>query len=206
MRPAVLVLGLALASPVGGGSLTAQGAEVEGVVGGAAPTGDIVVYLEARTSSSQARPRESPLVDQRDLRFIPTVTAVSSGTVVEFRNSDPILHNVFSPGAEAFDLGTYPQGESRSHQFTEHGPHVILCNVHPEMYAYVVVVPTPHHAVTTPDGRFRMENVPAGSYTLEVWRARRPALSWDLVVPADGTLSLSLNLDTGSLEILDHGR
>lgn len=147
----------------------------EGVVTGRrGPVADAVVALLPVDGAREPEgPRSPAIVDQRRLRFVPRVVVVTLGQSVAFRNSDPLLHNIFSPGpSEAFDLGTYPEGQSRAHRFERPGPHVILCNIHPEMEAWVYVVPTPYAAVTDGEGRFRVDGVPAGRYTMRVWHRR----------------------------------
>lgn len=197
MRTDSVVLGLVLILVLPA-AVTAQGTGVDGVVrAGARPATEAVVWLEAdgvggEPSSSGQR----PLIDQKSLRFEPDVLVVRPGTRVSFLNSDPILHNVFSPGSPgpAFDLGTYPSGTARSHVFTEPGPHVILCHVHPEMAAYVVVVATPHHALTDSEGRFSIEDVPPGRYRLTVWRRGSGSRTEDLLVPPAGLTDVVLDL------------
>lgn len=136
-------------------------------------TAESVVYLVAEDSSAAIAP-EHALIDQRDLRFVPRVVVVPPGSVVEFLNSDPILHNVFSPPkpGPGFNLGVYPPGEKRTHVYEEAGALVMLCHIHPEMLAYVVVVPSTLHGVADADGRFRIDSVPAGRYRLNVWHRR----------------------------------
>ncbi|HSR43542.1 MAG TPA: carboxypeptidase regulatory-like domain-containing protein, partial [Longimicrobiales bacterium] len=92
---------------------------------------------------------------------------------------------------------------SRSHTFTEPGPHVILCHVHPEMAAYVVVVDTPHHGVTDREGRFRIEEVPTGTYRLGVWQRGFPSVEAEMTVPPGGTESLVLDVsEAGVIEVV----
>lgn len=115
------------------------------------------------------------LIDQRNLRFEPRVVVITPGSTVEFANSDSLLHNVFSPGGGSggFDLGTYPMGEKRARTFPREGINVILCHVHPEMVAYVVVAPTPYRSVTSANGAYRIPEVPAGTYRVHVSLRRR---------------------------------
>ena len=88
------------------------------------------------------------------------------GTTVDFLNSDSVLHNVFTPEACAgtFNLGTWPQGETKSLTFNKACFAVLLCRVHPEMEAFVVAVPTPYFATAQADGSYRIPDVPDGSY------------------------------------------
>jgi heme/copper-type cytochrome/quinol oxidase subunit 2 len=115
------------------------------------------------------------VIDQRNLRFAPNVLAIPVGTTVEFRNSDDILHNVFSPPrrGDDFDLGTYPLNESRTHTFDETGSFVVLCHVHPEMAAWIVVSESPYVTATDEEGRFRIDSLPAGRYRRVAWYRRR---------------------------------
>jgi plastocyanin len=194
--PVVLVLWLAASAlPAAAG---AQAGRVEGGVEVArGARGTLVVYLVPVEPRSYQPPDTPALIDQIDLRFVPQVVAVLPGTTVAFPNSDPILHNVFSPRGpgDGFNLGTYPPGETRSRRFTEPGVHVILCHMHPDMVAYVAVVPAPYHAVADVDGRFVMDPVPPGDYTLRVWRARRPAYERELTVTPGAATSLRIRLD-----------
>lgn len=139
------------------------------------------------------------MIDQRHLRFAPTVLAVAPGTVVEFKNSDPILHNVFSPprlGAD-FDLGTYPQDESRARRFNQPGNYVILCHVHPEMAAWVIVGRSPYVAVADDAGLFAIQSVPPGAYTVRVWFRRREFDAGTLSVAPDATTT-TLDVSLGA--------
>jgi plastocyanin len=119
--------------------------------------------------------RDTAQVDQRRLVFSPGVLAVSPGTYVEFLNSDDVRHNVFKaigPGQD-MDMGTYPAGEARGAVFDQPGLYVMLCHVHPEMQAFVAVVPSEFRDVTSDGGAFEIRRVPEGRYVLRVWHPRR---------------------------------
>jgi len=58
----------------------------------------------------------------------------------------------------------------RSFKFDTTGVVPLLCNVHPEMSAFIVVVPTPYYAEVDASGAYKIENVPDGSYTVTAWR------------------------------------
>jgi hypothetical protein len=95
---------------------------------------------------------------------------ITKGTFVEFPNQDAVFHNVFAHyRAAKFDLGTFPQGVSRGAKFDMVGMVSILCGVHPDMSAYVYVVDTPFFAVTNREGKFRIEGVAQGEYTVNAW-------------------------------------
>lgn len=130
-----------------------------------------VVYIDAVPGQQFAPAAEPVRMDQKDLKFVPYVLPVLVGTTVVFENSDNVLHNVFTPDrvADRFDLGTFPRGEARSHTFDKVGGAVMLCNVHPEMEAWVVAVPTPYYALTDEAGAYLLQGFPVGTYTVKVW-------------------------------------
>ncbi len=160
-----------------------------------ARSADAVVYM---IIDSTPRPPAAPvMIDQRNLHFVPRVLPVLPGQAVMFRNSDPLLHNVFGPDTlgEAFNLGTYPEGESRVHRFQRLGAHVILCHIHPEMEAYVVVIPTRYYGVVDAEGAFRIENLPLGTYPLHVWHPRAEPFQRTVRIRGDNTLKLEIQLE-----------
>jgi len=183
---------------------------VAGMLQAALPTGSVrglvqpmvghpqetVVYLIPEVAAGKVAPGDSVIIDQRELRFVPRVVAIPTGTVVRFRNSDPVLHNVFSPpriGAD-FNLGMYPRPESREAVFNEPGLKVILCHVHPEMVAYVLVVPTRLIAIPDQNGEFLFAAVPPGRYRIMAWRPRTPQVERMVEVTAGGTVRTELEL------------
>jgi len=137
------------------------------------PTSEVVVSIEGlskeylRSHVSKAEPK---LMDQQGMKFIPKVLAVLVGTPVNFPNNDNTWHNVFSPSeAKKFDLGLYPPDEKRSVTFNKAGVVRILCNVHPNMEAHIVVKEHPFFTVPNTRGNYRIDAVPMGKYRLEVW-------------------------------------
>jgi plastocyanin len=135
---------------------------------------NIAVYVDVIPDKKFDPPAQHVLVDQKKMAFLPHVVAVQQGTTVDFLNSDAVGHNVYWPSISGtkkltHNLGTWPKGEKKSFQFNDLGSAPLLCNVHPEMSGYVVVVPTPYFAVTDKDGNFEIKNIPAGKYTLKTW-------------------------------------
>jgi plastocyanin len=135
---------------------------------------NIAVYVDVIADKKFDPPKDHVVIDQRKMAFLAHVVAVQQGTTVEFLNSDPVGHNVYWPSISgnkklSHNLGTWPKGEKKPFQFNDLGTASLLCNVHPEMSGYIVVVPTPYFAVTDKDGNFEIKNVPAGKYTLKTW-------------------------------------
>jgi plastocyanin len=185
-----LAVACALAHPAPSGAATVAGTIV---VDGRA-TVDTVVYLEgARETPPPATP-PTVVMDQRNLAFVPGVLPVVRGTVVQFTNSDDVQHNVFSPSAAAgkFDLGTMGRGEEGKVTLARPGEVLVLCNIHMEMEGRILVLRDPFFATTRADGGYAIEGVPAGTYSVRVWRKRWLPLERSLEVPPHGALTLDL--------------
>ena len=146
----------------------------------------VVAYL-ANVPGSFRPPARPVQVDQKSMTFVPHVIAVQKGTTVVFHNSDSVRHNVFTPDGDQFNLGTWGQGEVKTHTFSTVGVFHLLCNVHPEMGAVVVVVDNPYFAVSGADGKFQINNVPPGTYTLKIWAERGGESSQQVTVTAATT-------------------
>ncbi|MEP9409970.1 MAG: carboxypeptidase regulatory-like domain-containing protein [Candidatus Brocadia sp.] len=123
------------------------------------------------------------VLDQKECVFIPHVLAVSAGTSVDLLNSDNIMHNLHSwsiknPG--------FNEGVSGGGKLTKKFdiPEVvkITCDVHKWMSSFIVVKANPYFAVTDESGRFRIENVPAGSYKIEAWQEKLGKKTSDVTV------------------------
>lgn len=153
---------------------------------------NIAVYVDAIPDKKFENPTTKPVMDQTKMTFSPHVMVVQVGTTVEFLNSDPVGHNVYWPSISgnkklAHNLGTWPKGERKSFQFSDVGVASLLCNVHPEMNGYVVVVPTPYFAVTDKNGNYEIKNVPPGKYTLKTWSEEGKVTTQAVEVEAGGT-------------------
>ncbi len=176
----------ALAGVVSGTVTASQKANTRSAASGA------VVYLTSATV--HAAPLANAVVDQRDKMFMPRVSVVTRGTTVHFPNDDTVFHNVFAYfQAKKFDLGMYPRGASKKVTFDKAGLVILLCNVHSYMNAYILVVDTPYYAVADKEGRFRLPNVPPGTYTLHGWHESGAELTETVFVgPQPQALTLAL--------------
>jgi plastocyanin len=114
---------------------------------------------------------DAVVLDQKGCRYIPHVIALQQGGSVEFRNSDPTMHNVhMTPaqvGNETVDLSETPMGQPQSQRFRSPEAMIpVRCNNHPWMSAFINVAPNRYFAVTGADGSFTIPNLPPGTYTL----------------------------------------
>ena len=200
VREACLVL-LALAAP-----FTASAQSNTGMVRGrvtlavqgirVGDLGPVVVYLEP--ADGRVMPIGSPPAEtmhQRDARFAPSFLAIAAGQSVVMENDDAIYHNVFSfSKPNAFDLGLYPAGESRTVTFRYAGVVHAYCSIHESMNGTIFVSPSPFFTVVGRSGAFAWRSVPAGSWRLRSWCERLPAATREFQVSAGQTVEADLSI------------
>jgi len=133
----------------------------------------VAVWLVPTGDTPAAMPPQSathPRLIQKGKMFQPHALVVPVGAVVEFPNRDPFFHNVFSLfEGKRFDLGLYEAGTTREVHFTKPGVSYIFCNIHPEMSAVVIAIPTPYYAISDAQGEIIIPNVNVGRYILHYW-------------------------------------
>ena len=179
-------------------ALAASAGSISGKVSGV--SGESVVYVDTIAGKTFPAPAEHPVINQKGLLFQPHINVVLVGTTVDFLNSDKVAHNVFWPslmqGGKKLpgkNLGTWPTGEKRSFKFDQAGVAALLCNVHPEMAGYVVVVPTPYYATTDNSGNYKIENVPDGQYNVVAWHEGAKNSSKAVTVAGDTKADLTVS-------------
>ncbi|MEO5897671.1 MAG: carboxypeptidase regulatory-like domain-containing protein [Vicinamibacterales bacterium] len=156
-----------------------------------------VVYLDpAPRAAFDVRDDVHARIDQRNEAFVPHVLAIIAGTSVDFPNNDHTYHNVFSLSKPtSFDLGRYAAGRSKSVRFDQPGIVRVFCDIHSHMSAFILVFSHRYFAVTDEDGRYRIDNVPPGTYTVVAWNEAMPTETRRVTVgdgaEADLTFSLS---------------
>ncbi len=152
------------------------------------------MYLETapRGAFDDASPRRARL-DQRGEAFVPHVIAIQVGTTIDFPNNDQTYHNVFSLSrTKTFDLGRYAAGRSKSVTFDRPGIVRVFCDIHSHMSAFVVVFNHPYFRVTDVDGRYRIDNVPPGTYTIVGWYEGEARVQRSITVTPGGASELDL--------------
>lgn len=169
---------------------------------------DVVIMLEPvrKTTTPMASARVT--MDQKGLVFIPHVLAIQKGSSVRFLNNDNDQHNVYllvDETGRTLDIGTYGPGVSVDHRFAEPGTVIVLCKLHLEMAAYIVVSDTPWFTTAqldpvTKQASFSLTNVPAGEYQVRVWHKELRAKEGPMrvVVPARGAADIQVVLTTKS--------
>jgi len=133
----------------------------------------IVLWLTPTANSTVTLPSSLPShfqLIQKDKQFHPYLLVIPVGSVVDFPNLDPFFHNVFSLfNGRKFDLGLYESGRSRSVHFDRQGVSFIFCNIHPEMSAVIVSVPTTYFTSSMIEGSLIIHGVKPGTYDMHLW-------------------------------------
>ncbi len=195
---AVLCTAVAAAEPAAG---TLRGHVNFG--GGSAPQGvvvtDTVVYLTGEGLAHCAQASIPAVLNQRDIAFVPHVLPVVAGTKVELRNSDTILHTVHTASQKnpVFDR---PELGNQTAEVTFDHPEVIpiTCDVHSQMSAYIVVVPTPCFTKTASNGSFTLTDIPPGKYRLVAWHEKYSAAETEVEIAAGQAAAVDVNLTSSS--------
>jgi plastocyanin len=168
--PSLICFSLAAATALSGAALQGKVELLDAKKKGSAE--GVVVWLEPVNGPAATTPGKF-ILDQRNKRFLPHVLAIPVGSQVDFPNHDPIFHNAFSNFAgQPFDTGLYAPGTSHRITFRREGVVRVFCNIHANMSAVIVIVPSPYYAVSTADGAWRIPNVPPGEYRLRLFHER----------------------------------
>ncbi|MCH8304714.1 MAG: carboxypeptidase regulatory-like domain-containing protein [Candidatus Marinimicrobia bacterium] len=157
---------------------------------------DVVVYIDKINEDVEV-PKEHVVMNQKNLKFLPHVIPIVVGTTVDYLNSDDVLHNVFSPDkcAEKFNLGTWSKGKTRSYTYNDIDcGAVMLCNVHPEMEAWILVLQNKYFYKTDKDGKYAIKDVPPGKYELKVWHEKIKGKPQEVEITSDETVTVNFKL------------
>jgi len=164
------------------------------VVGKVTGVAEAVVYVEDIVASTKG----TASMKQEGKQFSPSVLIVQKGTKVDFPNRDAIFHNVFSMSPDnTFDLGSYPQGDSKSVTMTKAGVVTVYCNMHPQMVGHILVVPNGNYVRAGKDGFFRLPNIPAGPHRIVAWAPNSKPVVVESTVSDGEVVTLELQLKKG---------
>ncbi|MFH1496945.1 MAG: hypothetical protein ABII82_03880 [Verrucomicrobiota bacterium] len=163
---------------------------------------DAVVFLTAATPPATAptAPSTPVVIAQSGQEYQPFVTPILVGTSVEFPNRDNVQHHLYSVSPpKRFEKPLYASGSSEVVLFDKPGVVVLGCNIHDWMSAYVLVLETPHFALTDAEGKAVVDNLPPGTYRAEVWHPRiRKNAARDVAIdnnPRSETFAIDLRPD-----------
>jgi plastocyanin len=153
----------------------------------------VLVWLEGGPAKSKAPVTVS--IDQKSTAFDPDMVVIPVGSSIEFPNSDPIFHNVFSLSkAQPFDLGYYRQGQSKVVKFNRAGVVQVYCHLHSQMYAVIIVTSSPWFGKPSADGEFSFNDVPAGHYRVVSWHKVAGLHETEVSIPERGTVESTIRI------------
>ncbi len=114
---------------------------------------------------------KSVTLDQKGCEYQPHVLAFPAGTTVEILNPDGVLHNVhsYSKVNSAFNMAQPKFKKKMTVKIEKPEAVEVKCDVHGWMQGWLVATANPYYAVTDDSGNFKLTDVPAGTYTVEVW-------------------------------------
>ena len=134
-------------------------------------------------------------VAQEDLVFVPFVTAIQQGSLIEFPNRDKTRHHVYSfSSAKTFEIQLYSGKPEAPVPFDEPGIVVLGCNIHDYMLAYIYIGESPLLLVTDKEGKAQFPEVPAGELRLKIWHPWQVEALAEQVVTPDETSHLTFSL------------
>jgi plastocyanin len=176
--------------------MAARAGDISGKVSGM--KGHSVVYVDTIAGKTFPAPKEHATMNQKGLLFVPHIMVVQQGTTVEFLNGDIVQHNVYWTAISGdkkagHNMGTWPKGEKRPFTFDKPGVVALLCNVHPDMGAYIIVSATPYFAETDDSGSYKIKDVPDGSYNLVVWHEGAKSQSKAVSVSGDSAADFTVS-------------
>lgn len=148
---------------------------------------EMVVYVEKADGGPFLMPKQKPSMNQVKLVYSPHILPIVKGWEVEFRSEDKELHNLLAMFKESlikkarqmFNLAMPPGVPPRTQKFGEEGLVNMLCSIHKEMNAYILVLQNPYFGLVKQDGLFKIEGIPPGRYNLKVWgeKLKEPQLA-----------------------------
>ncbi len=130
-------------------------------------------------------PEASVEIDNQNCVYVPHVAGAMVDQPILLLNSDATLHNVhaFSKNSKSWNVGLPVQGMKVTKKFSSPEVMVALkCDVHPWMQGYLGVLSHPFYSVTDSAGEFSLKDLPAGTYTIEVWHEKLGTQSQSITI------------------------
>lgn len=171
------------------------------VVGANGELADTFVYIkEGLEGKDFPAPDKAALIDQVGCEYTPYVSGIMVNQKLHVRNSDPVLHNVHPipvvDGNKESNIAQLPKSKDLEFVFAKAEPFLrFKCDVHPWMFSYVSVMEHPFFATSSEDGTFKIENVPAGKYVVEVHHRKAGKQTMEVEVPATGSKEANFTLE-----------
>ncbi len=140
-------------------------------------------------------PAKKAVVDQHGCKFVPHVTVMMPGEM-DLQNSDGILHNIhtYSSANPSINKAQPKFKKVMTEKFEKPEIVKLTCDVHSWMQGWLAVMPSPFFGVTDANGVTKIENVPPGKHTIEVWHEILGKQTKDVDVKPGQTTKVSFEM------------
>lgn len=160
--------------------------------------GHAVVFIEEIGKGKPlSQLAKGPSIDQKGCEFHPHILLMKAGTPLTVNNGDGILHNIKMVSRKNPPVNIGQPGSKKTMAIdTIKKPDIIKvnCSVHKWMSAWVVSVEHPYYAITDANGNFEIENIPPGTYKLQVWHEKLGKQVQDVTLKPKGKTNVSFKL------------
>ena len=148
---------------------------------------DAVIEIEGIEGAALETPARAMEIHQEGCMFSPRLLLVPDGTEVTIYNGDPVLHNI---NTGQWNIAQIPDSPPIAQQIDFQGRSLfrVNCNVHSWMESFIYVARSSYVAVTGPDGRYRIEDVPPGEYRVTATHPTLGTERFDITVRAGQTV------------------
>lgn len=161
---------------------------------------NVVIWLsDIQEGKRWETPTEPRTLDQKGCTFVPHVLVVPAGEQFFAINGDGVLHNIHTRSGENRPINKAQPGFLKRLPLRLRYPDFVRveCDAHDWMAAWIVVAAHPYYAVTESDGSFRLENVPPGTFTMQVWHERLGTLSREVTITVDAEVTVNVEYPAG---------
>lgn len=158
----------------------------------------VVSLIDITAGARLEAPSTPPTLDQRGCTFEPHILLAPVNQVVEVLNNDPITHNIHTVAFANRPINRAQPSAVRKIDvsFMVAEKVRVRCDMHAWMGGWIVVMDHPYYAVTDATGGFVLENVPPGTYTMEVWHETLGAVTQEVSVTAGEISEVDVELES----------
>ena len=165
------------------------------IVSGDGALKNVVVSITNISKGKKFAGGTASSIDQKGCIFSPHVAIIPPGSTIDLLNSDDVMHNLHSWSMKntAFNEGVAGHGKlAKTFEFPE--TIKMTCDVHKWMTAWLIVQANPYYALTGADGKFKIDGVPAGTYTVQAWQESLGKTIQEVTVSAGGEAKADFEL------------
>ena len=152
------------------------------VVGANGELRDVFVFMYRKAGdpvpavhpSYEAKMADKILIDNVDCRFVPHAVFARVGQTLVLKNSDEAGHNCHITTFNNEHNVNLPANQEVEIKLAkaDKAPGNVTCDIHDWMDGVILCRDEPYVAITGDDGKFTMENIPAGKWSFQFWHKK----------------------------------